>query len=138
MKCAGFLTDGTTPCKMSAFGDARLCAQCGARAGLPEHRAEMIRRSELGREAKIANAILEKRTVCSLRSTNDLLAECEHAMVDLESASGDVTSRVKARISVISEARAILKSEVVEKENSELKALIGEHLPHLRKHLRSA
>lgn len=79
-----------------------------------------------------------RRQSCRLRSTDDLLTELERAVLMLDGSGGDAATRAKAIAAVVAEARAVLKVGDLEAENAELKKLLVERHPELRKHLKVA
>lgn len=75
------------------------------------------------------------REACSLRSVSDLLAELERLLLDGDQLPNSANT-IKARVGIVQAAHAILESDVLEKENADLRKLLAEKHPDLAKQLR--
>lgn len=139
-RCNGLDKSGK-PCKFPQRYevDGRgLCAPCASRVGHEPAKADMAARGKKG-TASLADARERNATSrTSLRSTDDCLTVLEGALRDAKRSGGDLVARAKAITSIVSEARATLKAAELERENTELKQLLLERHPELRKHLKIA
>jgi hypothetical protein len=113
-----------------------LCIGHAAASGDEAARAEQRARGQRGRARLDARASGRRRSTGSLRTTDDLLGALERALREVERSAGDRVARAKAVTAIVAEARATLKASELERENAELKRLLLERHPELRKHLR--
>ncbi len=66
---------------------------------------------------------------------SDLLAELERLLLDGDQLPNSANT-IKARVGIVQAAHAILESDVLEKENADLRKLLAEKHPDLAKQLR--
>lgn len=102
-----------------------------------ERKAYFAATGKRGVEQRAAHRQARQRRGCSLRTTDDLLGELERVLLDLDRASGDVAARARAKVDLLRTAHMVLKGAELETQNRELRELLLEHHPELRKHLKS-
>lgn len=136
-KCTGTDKAGD-PCKWSTWNDTPLCIACAARAGNADASAELATRSALGRKQQIKNRRARQISEAPMRSVDDLLTALERSMLRVENSGGDAIAKAGAVCKLVSEARAVLRAELLETENKELKKLLLERHPELARHLKAA
>lgn len=102
-----------------------------------ERRAMLAERSRRGGAKTQENERRRKRKTCSLRSTDDILTELEQTLIAVDNSAGEVVGKASAKVKLIAEARATLKAAELENENRELRALLLERHPELKKQLKA-
>jgi hypothetical protein len=134
-RCAGTTKSGT-PCHWRTWRNGTLCLNCAAVAGDESARVEQAARGARGRAQQTSNNNARKRKICSLRNTADLLTELEHQLIEVERAAGDRVQKAKVAVAIVSEARATLKTAELELENRQLREILLEKHPELRRVLK--
>lgn len=122
-------------CRFQAMGHDPRCAVHLAPTGDEAAKAELRRRHAAGGPARARTAAKKKRTGCSLRTPDDLLLELERALVRVDNAGGEASAKATAICRLVAEARAVLKAAELETENAELRKLLIERHPELKRHL---
>jgi len=126
MKCSN------TGCRFSARYDGA-CVNHASATGHPEAIAEQKRRSTRGQEVKKSG-----RVHFGLRTMAELLAPLESSLADVSRSSADAHTKAGAVVKLVGEARQILNAQKLEVENAELRGLLAEKYPELKKQLRIA
>jgi len=124
-------------CRFVAMEGRDLCATHAAQRGDEEASALLRARQAAGHPVRQRKRAAGKRSACSLRSPTDLLVELERALLRVDNATGDVVSRTKAITSIVSEARAVLRTELLAEENEALRAALATHAPELARRLKA-
>jgi hypothetical protein len=105
----------------------------------PERQAErsaaMAARGRSGGAKTQAAARARKRSVCSLRTVADLLAELERALLLAEDSGGDKIARANAITKIVTSAHDILSRDT-ERNAERLAKLLADN-PHLARHLQA-
>ena len=122
-------TKAGAPCTFPA-GPSGLCCSHD-----PARRAEQAERGRRGGTKSGGARKLKRLTACRLRSTEDLLVELEHALGFVQSSGAREAEKADATVKIVREARAVLQAAELERENAELRRLLLERHPELKKHL---
>jgi hypothetical protein len=88
--------------------------------------------------ARAADVEARRTRKVALRTTDDFLGELEQALREVGASGGDVATRTRVKVDIIKAAHAILKSTDLETQNAELRKLLIERHPELKKHLMKA
>lgn len=128
------ITKSGKQCTWTPWQGHPWCLSHSAVNGIEEASATMLARSKMGSvKAELRRESARLKT-CDLRSTSGQLDQLEGALVRVANSDGDACSKASAICKLVSEARAVMKDAVLEKENGELRALIERH-PEVRKRL---
>jgi hypothetical protein len=131
MKCSG-ITKAGQACVFTALEGSDRCAQHSD----PETRRRiMSERGRLGGEKTAKRIARRKRTSCSLRTVEDILAELEITVMAVQNGSGETCTKANAIARLVSTALDALKVGVLSEENARLKKFLAEKHPELAQRL---
>ena len=133
--CSATTVNGN-PCSFTAKY-AGMCVSHASKAGNPAAKEEMRQRGANGTaKARINRDSARLATPPPLRTVEDLLRVLERALMKVENSGCDAVQKANAAAKMVERAQAILK-DGLEREVTDLHALISEHMPHLKKRLRA-
>src|SRR5262249_49081111 len=125
------------PCSWPAWEASAFCVTHAAQRGDVAAQTEMAERGRSGIQKRYARAVAGRRRAASLRSMDDLLTELERVLVRVEHSGQDAAHKAQVTAKIVSEARAALPAAQLESENRELRKLLVERHPELKRHLGS-
>jgi hypothetical protein len=134
-KCSAITAKGV-PCAFPGSYDG-VCLSHAAQAGNSDAREVLRVRGVAGKNKARANAEGRKLVSCSLRTTGEQLAVLERQVIRVENSGADACAKAGAIVKLVSEARATLKAGELEGENADLRAILIEKHPELKKHLKA-
>lgn len=136
-KCSS-LTKAGSPCRMGLWNATGLCIGHAAAAGDLEAKAMLAARGRSGVAQMQANRARRQPGESKMRTVEDLQTLVERETLHVRRSGADATSRANTVAKLVSLAMELLKVGELARENAELKALLLERHPELRKHLRAA
>jgi len=83
-----------------------------------------------------AKAAAKKLTTCDLRTADGQVTQLELALLRVVNSGADAVQKAGAVAKLVSEARATIKAAELETENKQLRELLLERHPELRKQLK--
>lgn len=138
-RCNASCKDGS-PCTFAPWAGGAHCLPHAAAAGDEAARGELQRRGEKGRQTRTARAIErldEEDGENTFDSVRHLLAALMHAYRNVRRCNESATAKANAIQRLVSTAADLLKANELEATNRELRELLLERHPELRKHLKA-
>lgn len=90
-----------------------------------------------GKKVQMERALVEQVKSVSLRSVADLFPHLERALVEVINSGALAVDKSREIRGIVAAAAELLKANALAEENGELRDLLLEHHPELRKHLRA-
>lgn len=124
-------------CPWPLWNGTDKCLSHAAQAGDASACAEMRRRSDLSHEKRRENTRAAKRLSCDLSSWKGLLEEVQLVTLDVVNSGVGTAQKATCISRLVETALKVMTFAKLEKENAELKELLIDFHPELKKKLRA-